>query len=128
LGVSGFFLFWFFLFFHPEGRLTCISINDGKGKVVFKTFRCRSVLVFWVFGRPLGGLDTGGKIASFDTPEEILLRFTSVTEAGRPFRNAASSYPGDDGVSLGVHKNSGPRHSDYPSETDKCQSGNHGIR
>ena len=52
------------------------------------------VWFFWVFGRPLGGLDMGRKIASFDTPEEILLRFIPVTEAGRPFRNAASSCSG----------------------------------
>ena len=36
----------------------------------------------------------GRKITSVDTVKEILLRFILVAEAGRPFRNAASSCPG----------------------------------
>ena len=48
-GFPSFFLFWFFGFFHTEGRLTCISINDGKGKVAFNTFRSGADFGFFGF-------------------------------------------------------------------------------
>jgi len=98
LGFPPFLVFWVFWGFSlqkalsPEFRsmlagVKSFSIPSGAGRI----FGFWVFLGFWATPRRAG---YGGKLASVDTTEEILLRFIPMTEAGRPLRIAASSCPG----------------------------------